>query len=117
MNGAIEPEPHTTIVPDPIFLHIVGSRLRARLLTALLTEPARLPWMRQLGREVGCGFSALAAELRWLRDIGMIRAEYRGGACFYIVDETHPLVAPLRSLLFASEETHSWRLLRRPWLR
>ena len=93
---------------DPIMLHLLGSGLRVRLLTALLSEPGRRPWLRELGRETGCGLSSLSYELAQLKELGLINDHREGGARFFRVNELHPLCAPLRALIFASKETASW---------
>lgn len=96
---------------DPILLHILGSRLRTRLFTALLEEPGRNPWFRDLQRQCQTGMGALHHELILLKRIGLIRDEYAGGARFFKVNENHPLTAPLRALIFASRETDAYRKL------
>jgi len=83
--------------------HLLGSRVRARLVVALLTEPGRHPCFRDLAREAGPGVSFVRRETAMLERLGLIRHTRAGGALRFDVVTCHPLYAPLRELVRASE--------------
>ena len=59
----------------------------------------------ELVRLVGTSVSSVQAELVRLESIGLVRSRRSDGAREVRVNASHPLVAPLRELLLASERT------------
>jgi len=82
--------------------HLLGSRVRARLVVALLKEPGRHPCFRDLAREAGPGVSFVRRETAMLERMGLIRHTRAGGALRFDVVTCHPLYAPLRELIRAA---------------
>lgn len=88
----------------PTLSHICGSTARVRvLIVLLLTDPDERVWLRQIGRAASVGFAGLYRELGHFERVGMIRRRRDGGALYFEVDESHPLVRPLRALLLATK--------------
>jgi predicted nucleotidyltransferase len=79
---------------------LFGSETRARLVTVFVTRPTGEFYARQLAREIGMSLTPIQRELERLDRLGIVRAEKRGREKYYRVDETHPLFADLKGLVY-----------------
>jgi hypothetical protein len=82
--------------------HIFGSQVRARLIVALVSEPGRQPYFRELAREAGATISFTRRELRLLMDLGLVRQHRCVRGLFFRVNQCHPLYLPLQDLVRAA---------------
>lgn len=108
MKGAIDPRFQRRLKDDPVLLYLLGSTTRARMLVALLEDPDRRLWVQELAREAHCGFGALYRELNQLQRLGLVKHEWLAHVRQLTAEQTHPLYAPLRALVFAARETPPW---------
>ncbi len=95
----------------------IGSRVRADIISRLLTAPGGRWWLREMYRDVGAGMGTIQREIEALRQVGLLRSSREGGAVFFYVREEHPLTRPLRELVRASrklDQRHDGRRTERP---
>jgi len=74
------------------------SGLRVRALAAMLLEPARRFYVRELARSLGVSEGSLHRELKSLSDAGILRRVREGARVFYQADTALPIYPELRSL-------------------
>jgi len=75
---------------------LVSSRVRRRLLEHLLAHPERRFYLRGLARELGLTVSPVHRELKRLERFGVLKAFHEANVCFYVTDQTCPLLAQLK---------------------
>jgi len=75
----------------------VPSRIRRTLLEHLLTHPSDRFYLRGLAKELGLTVSPLRRELKRLEALGVLKASQEANIRFYVVDQTSPSFAHLRS--------------------
>lgn len=81
-------------------LYRLMPRSRVRVLEILLLGPAPHPmYLREVARASGVALQAAQRELATLSELGVVRRVPRGREVYFHVQETHPLVSPLRALL------------------
>ena len=75
-------------------------RSRVRVLQTLLLSPGPHPfYLRELARTSGVALRAVQRELANLAELGVVSRAPRGREVYFLVQEAHPLVRPLRTLL------------------
>jgi len=80
------------------------SKARALVLRALLTDPRRSYYQRQLELATGLAIRAVQRELERLTQVGLLYRWTEGKRAYYSVDREHPAYAPLRALVLATLE-------------
>lgn len=74
------------------------------MLRALLTDPRRSYYQRQLELATGLAIRAVQRELERLTKVGLLYRWTEGKRAYYSVDREHPTYAPLRALVLATLE-------------
>lgn len=75
-------------------------RSRVRVLEALLLDPGPHSfYLRELARASSVALQAVQRELATLADLGVVSRAPRGREVYFLVQDAHPLVRPLRTLL------------------
>lgn len=82
--------------------HLLGSRVRARLVASLVVDGGHRPYLRELIRDAGPGVRFVKHEVAELERLRIIRSDRRGAGIFFETDTSHPLYEPLRDLVRAA---------------
>ncbi|MDP3723294.1 MAG: winged helix-turn-helix domain-containing protein [Candidatus Omnitrophota bacterium] len=72
---------------------LVSSKVRRKVLEHLLAHPERRFYLRGLARELGLTVSPVHRELKRLERFGVLKTFHEANVCFYVTDETCPLLA------------------------
>jgi hypothetical protein len=80
------------------------SKARALVLRALLVDPRRSYYQRQLEMATELAIRAVQRELERLTQVGLLYRWTEGKRAYYSVDREHPTYAPLRGLVLATLE-------------
>jgi DNA-binding transcriptional ArsR family regulator len=86
-----------TVVPDPL-AELFSSRVRAAVLTLVLSRPHVGFSLTDLSRRLGLPVSSLQHECYKLTRLGLLRDERVGNARLYRPNPTWPLLEPLTAL-------------------
>lgn len=87
---------------DSTLEHLLGSRVRARLIASFVVHADRQPYLRELVREAGPGVRFVKHEIAELERMRLVTSDRRGGGIFFVTDTCHPLYGPLRDLVRAA---------------
>ena len=79
---------------------LFSSRVRVRLLSIFLSNPARQFYGRELERITAEHQNAIWRELRNLSDLGVLTAQTEGKMKYYLANPHFPLYNELRALVF-----------------
>ena len=78
------------------------SKARALVLRALLIDPQRTFYQRQLELATGLAIRAVQRELERLTTLGLLYRRMEGNRAYYAVDPLHPMFKPLRDLVLST---------------
>ncbi len=84
--------------PNPRTL--LGSKSRARPLTAFATHPSQEFYAQQLTAMAGLADSSVRYELRRLEQLGVLVARTQGRERYYRIDDRHPLFAEIKQMVY-----------------
>lgn len=81
----------------------ITSRVRVKLLTALLSEPQEMFYVRQLTRQLGEEINAVRRELGHLAKSGMVKTEKRGNRLYYHFNKQYQFYSELLQTVAKSQ--------------
>lgn len=79
---------------------LLGSQVRARLLTLFLTRPGDEYYARQIAANANLGLGHVHRQLTRLEQLGLILSCRRGQEKLYRVNERHPLYPELKRIVY-----------------
>jgi hypothetical protein len=89
---------HTLLLPDGFF----SGKIRVKLLTKLLLNPAGKVYLRGLERDLGVSSNTVRLELNKLSEMRLIEVQeedVHAKVKHYVVNTRHPLFTPLRGII------------------
>lgn len=78
---------------------LIISRVRVKVLTLFLLNPAEMFYVREIVRKTGEEINAIRRELMHLEDIGLLKKDRRGNRLYYFVRKEYPLFFDLLELV------------------
>jgi len=75
------------------------SKVRVKLLTVFLTDPANMFYIRELTRKVNEEINAVRRELIHMQAVGMVKDEKRGNRIYYVFNKNYLFHKELMSMI------------------
>ena len=84
---------------DNLFLGLIASKTRVKLLIRLFFNPKTRAYLRELANEFGVSTNAVREELNQLTNTKLLKSERNGRQVYYMANEDHPLFPDLKSMV------------------
>jgi len=84
---------------DNLFLGLIASKTRVKLLIRLFFNPKTRAYLRELANEFDVSTNAVREELNQLTNTKLLKSERNGRQVYYMANADHPLFPELKSMV------------------
>jgi predicted transcriptional regulator len=84
---------------DNLFLGLIASKTRVKLLIRLFFNPKTRAYLRELANEFGVSTNSVREELNQLTNTKLLKSQRNGRQVYYMANAEHPLFPELKSMV------------------